>query len=75
MGMTMSLPDLAASSMNAISSCHGGNAYLIFLYFGPFFKKNLEINSTKTYFQDLALLSHTSMVGVTHEGVMPCVLA
>jgi hypothetical protein len=30
---------------------------------------------TETYFQVLALSSHASLVGATHEGVTPCTLA
>jgi hypothetical protein len=31
-----------------------------FFYFGPFLKKNREMNRVKTYFQDLAHLSSAS---------------
>jgi hypothetical protein len=30
------------------------------------------MNPAKTYFQDLALLSHVSLISVTYKGVAPC---
>jgi hypothetical protein len=58
------------------SPCRGGGALgVIFFILVLFEKKNLEMNPTETYFQDLALLSHASPVSTTNEGVAPCALA
>jgi hypothetical protein len=40
------------------------------------FSINIQhMNPTKTFFPNLALFSHASSVGVTHEGVVPFALA
>jgi hypothetical protein len=46
-----------------------------FFLFWSFLKKNLKINPVETYFQDLSLLSHAGLVGVTSEEVTSCTLA
>jgi hypothetical protein len=46
-----------------------------FFYFSLFINKIREMNSVKTHFQDMAIWSHVSPIGVTHEGVTSYALA
>jgi hypothetical protein len=53
----------------------GGSERTIFVSILAFLINIREMNSAKTFFQDMSLFSRASPSGVIYEGVAPCALA